>query len=54
MTIKNDSIIKKELYGNHIKDRFFVRGWFDDRDQMIHMVRDELNIPCFQVDWGNF
>lgn len=51
---RKDSIIKRELYEQHIKGKYYVAGWFDDRDQVVAMVRDELNLPCFQVDWGNF
>jgi predicted kinase len=51
---RKDSIVKRELYEQNIKGKYFVEAWFDDRDQVVAMVRDELNLPCFQVDWGNF
>lgn len=51
---RKDSIVKKELYETHIKDKFFVMGVFDDRKQVVELWRDELGLPCFQVAWGNF
>lgn len=51
---RKDSIIKKELYEEHIKGIYHVLFWLDDRDQIIEMVRDELGLPCFQVYYGAF
>jgi hypothetical protein len=27
---------------------------FEDRDQVVRLWRDELDLPCFQVAWGDF
>jgi hypothetical protein len=51
---RKDTVVKREIYDQHIKDRFNVLVVFDDRDQVVRMWRDDLNLPCFQVAWGNF
>lgn len=51
---RKDSTIKKELYDTHIKDKYFVDFVLDDRDQVVKLWRQNLNLPCFQVDYGNF
>lgn len=51
---RKDSIIKRELFDAHIAGRYFVRLVLDDRDQVVRMWRDDLGLPCHQVNWGNF
>jgi len=51
---RKDSIIKKEIYDNYIKDRFYVELVLDDRNQVVDMWRKEAKLPCFQVNYGNF
>lgn len=51
---RKDSIIKKELYEKHIKNKYNVMVWFDDRLQVVDMVRNELGLPCFAVNDGYF
>lgn len=51
---RKDSIVKRELFDQHVRGKFNVEFWIDDRDQVVEMVRDELGIPCFQVGWGDF
>ena len=31
-----------------------VRVVFDDRDKVVRLWRDDLELPCFQVAWGDF
>lgn len=50
---RKDSIVKRELYEEHIKDKYNVLGVFDDRNQVVEMWR-ELGLPCFQVADGDF
>lgn len=50
---RKDSIIKKEIYDAHIKDKYNVLAVFDDRDQVVQMWRS-LGLTCLQVDYGNF
>lgn len=51
---RKDAIIKRELYEAHIKGRYDVLMVLDDRDQVVKMWRQELGLPCLQVDYGNF
>ena len=51
---RKDYIVKKELYEQHIKQRYNVLFWLDDRNQVVDMVRKELSLPCFQVNYGDF
>ena len=50
---RQDSIVKKELYEEHIKGKYYVEAVFDDRDQVVKMWRDE-GLLCCQVYYGNF
>lgn len=51
---RKDSIVKKELYYQHVHNQYNTLFWIDDRDQVVKMVRHELKIPCFQVNDGDF
>lgn len=51
---RKDSIIKKELYENHIKDKYYVIGVFDDRNQVVDLWRKEIGLTVFQVGYGDF
>ena len=51
---RKDSIIKREVYEQHIKDRYNVLFVLDDRNQVVDMWRNELGLVCFQVDYGEF
>ena len=50
---RKDTLIKEEIYFNHIKGKYNVLGVFDDRDQVVHMWR-HYGIDVFQVNYGNF
>lgn len=50
---RKDSIVKEELYNEHIKGKYNVLGVFDDRDQVVELWRN-LGLTCFQVDYGAF
>jgi len=49
-----DFTVKKEIYENDIFPEFDVFLVVDDRDQVVNMVRNDLNLKCFQVAEGNF
>lgn len=51
--MRKDSIIKKELYLNNIKDKFNVKYVVDDRNVVVAMWRS-LGLKCFQVNEGDF
>ena len=46
---RKDWIIKDEIYNAHIKPRYFVAGWFDDRAQVCKWVY-ESGLPLFRVN----
>lgn len=48
-----DNIVKAELFDNHVRDNWNVRGVFDDRDQVVTMWR-QMGLQCFQVAPGDF
>lgn len=50
---EKDYIIKKEIYENEIKEKYFVTGVFDDREQAVSGWR-ALGLPVYQVDFGRF
>lgn len=50
---RKDSIVKHELFTNHILGRYFVRAVLDDRDQVVSMWR-KIGLTCLQVDYGDF
>jgi len=51
---RRDSIIKKEIFDEHIKDKYFIRFVLDDRNQVVDMWRQDLGLPCWQVYYGDF
>lgn len=51
---RKDSIVKKELYEKHIKEKYEVLFVLDDRNQVVEMWRNELGLTCLQVAEGNF
>jgi len=51
---RKDSLVKYEMFMKNITDKENVLLWFDDRDQVVEMVRNRLGVPCFQVNFGNF
>jgi predicted kinase len=52
--IRNDVIIKKEIYDQQIKGKYNVRLAVDDRKKVSRMFREELGIPVFQIDDVDF
>jgi len=51
---RKDSIIKKEIFDEHVLNKFFIEFILDDRNQVVDMWRNELKLPCFQVYYGDF
>jgi len=51
---RKDSIVKKELFDEHIRGKYFVEIWIDDRSVVVQMVRHDLGLTCIQVDDGDF
>jgi hypothetical protein len=50
---RKDTLIKEEIYNQHIKGKYNVLGVFDDRRQVVGMWR-HYGLDCFQVNYGNF
>lgn len=50
---RKDSIVKKELYEQHIKGNYYVNFVLDDRNQVVDMWRKE-GLLCLQVYYGDF
>lgn len=51
---RKDKIVKLELYNEYIKDNFDIEFVLDDRNSVVDMWRQELNLPTFQVAYGDF
>jgi len=52
--MRKDSIVKRELFDTHVRDKFYIDFVLDDRDQVVEMWRNDLGLTCLQVDWGDF
>lgn len=50
---REDSIVKQEIYDNHIKGKFNILAAIDDRMRVVNMWRRN-GLNCFQVAEGNF
>jgi predicted kinase len=51
---RKDSIIKEEIYDNHIKNKYNVLLVLDDRTSVVNLWREKLGLTCFQVAPGDF
>ena len=50
---QKDSIIKHNIYVNHILPNYEVEFVLDDRDQVVNLWRS-IGLTCLQVDYGAF
>ena len=51
--MRDDVIVKRELYEQHIKGKYNVEAIFDDRAKVVSAWRD-LGLTCLQVAEGDF
>jgi predicted kinase len=51
---RKDSIIKHELFDAHIRNRYNVLLALDDRQNVVDHYRQVLELPVFQVNYGDF
>jgi hypothetical protein len=51
--MRNDAIVKQEIYDAVIKDHYEVEFVLDDRDRVVEFWRS-IGLKCFQVEPGNF
>lgn len=50
---EHDYIIKKKIYEDEIKDKYFITCVYEDREQLVEMWRS-LNLITYQIDFGRF
>lgn len=50
---RKDCIIKKELFDEYIKNKYYIKFCLDDRSQVVKLWRS-LGLTVFQVDEGEF
>jgi predicted kinase len=50
---RSDTIVKKEMYEKHVKDKYNVLFVLDDRAKIVEQWRS-LGLTCLQVAEGNF
>lgn len=51
--MRKDNVVKRELFDNHIRDRYAVEFVLDDRNQVVDMWRS-MGLKCYQVAEGDF
>ena len=51
---RKDSFYKAEIYNTYIKENYDVLFALEDRNQMVDAYRKDMNVPCFQVNYGDF
>lgn len=51
---RKDSVVKKELFDQFVKNFYFIEFVLDDRNQVVDMWRKELGLTCMQVNYGDF
>jgi len=51
---RKDSVIKSEIYIDHIRPKYDIKYVIDDRDQVVNMWRDIFGLRVLQVAPGNF
>lgn len=51
--MRKDSVVKNELFREHVEPYYNVCGVFDDRQQVVDMWR-QIGLKCFQVAEGDF
>jgi hypothetical protein len=54
MRAAKDSIVKREIYDQHIALHYNIAFILDDRNQVVDMWRKDLKLPCLQVNYGDF
>ncbi|MFC4067700.1 phosphatase domain-containing protein [Actinoplanes subglobosus] len=50
---RKDSVVKREIFDQEVRDRWRIVGVFDDRQQVVRMWR-QLGLTVFQVAEGDF
>ena len=50
---EHDFNIKKNVYDEHIKDKYFVTTVYEDRERLVELWRD-LGLFVHQVNFGRY
>jgi predicted kinase len=51
---RKDSIVKGELFNEHIRHNYNIVYALDDRNSVVDFYRKTLGLPVFQVNYGDF
>lgn len=51
---RKDAEVKLEIFNEQIKDKYYIEIVLDDRNQVVDLWRKQLQLPCFQVYYGDF
>lgn len=51
---RNDCIVKKEIFMEHIDRKYYVEFVLDDRNSVVDMWRKDLGLTCLQTNYGDF
>lgn len=52
--MRNDAIVKREIFDERIRGKYYVEFVLDDRDRVVDMWRNEIGLKVFQVAEGDF
>ena len=50
---EKDSVIKRRMFDNHIRGKYYIEYVLDDRNQVVEMWRS-IGLICLQVADGDF
>jgi len=51
---RNDTIVKREIFMEHINGKYDIKFVLDDRNRVVEMWRNDLGLTCLQVADGDF
>lgn len=51
---RKDSVVKKEIYENDVIGKYNIVAIYDDRQQVVDMIREDLGLKVFQVEPHKF
>lgn len=53
-SLGSNAAFKREAYRDQIAPKFTVELWLEDQDSVVKMVREDLKLPCWQVQPGDY
>ncbi len=51
---RKDNLVKRDIFETYIRNRYNILVALDDRQQVVDMYREEVGLPVFQVNYGDF